>query len=446
LSEKCPIFHLSWRSNAHIFSPLYDLVNHFFSAAARSTTRTTSIWNSAHCLLLHRGTLNDEEPYLKSVVLHQWIFGYELPDAILLLRQDGHVWFLATKKKCEFLRAAADAIPSGSSIQKIHLLLRNKEDNNAENYQTLWEQAGIPTNGASENGDKHVIGSLVKERAANKDSGGILGPWEQKLDEALEKKQLEIVDAAPGLASVMSVKDDGEQDLMKKSSVLSNKVMKHGYIKKMEEVIDAEASITHEQLAAHVEEILEDPSKISLKVPADEVQSCYYPIVQSGGKYDIRVSAQSNSDELSHDIITVSLGARYKMYCSNIARTFLVDPPKKVSETYEALLEVQEKCMEAMRPGKPLKAVYKAAVNCLNQKPGFEHLVDKLPKNLGFAMGLDFREPTLLLSPKNQIAFKQGMVFCLAVGFHDVELSEADRAATPSNSAVRFSTIHQILG
>lgn len=358
----------------------------------------------------------------------------------MLLRQDGEVWILAAKKKCEFVRAAADSIPEDSTIKKIHLLLRNKEDNNAENYQTLWTEAGIPEtngeNGKDDDTKKHPIGVIAKERANNKESGGILGPWEQKLDEAVEKHHCDLVDAAPGLATVMSVKDDDELDLMKKSSVLSNKVMKHGYIKKMEEVIDEEKSITHEQLAAHVEEILEDPSKISLKVPADDVQSCYYPIVQSGGKYDIRVSAQSNSDSLSHDIITVSLGARYKMYCSNIARTFLVDPPKKVSETYDLLLEVQEACMAAMRPGKPLKSVYKAAVACIQQKGGFDHLVSKLPKNLGFAMGLDFREPTLLLTGKNPIAFKPGMVFCLSVGFQDVELSEGERSNTPSNSAV----------
>ena len=395
-------------------------------------------------MLLHRGPLNDDEPYLKSVVLHQWLFGYELPDTIVVLTQDGHVWILAAKKKCEFIRPAADAIPDGSPIQEIHLLLRSKEDNNAANYDTLWKAAGIPeTNGESNgesNGDKKAlpIAAIVKERASNKEGGGILGPWEAKLDEAKEASKIDIVDAGPGLASVMSVKDESEQDLMKKSSVLSNKVMKHGYVKKMEEVIDEEKTITHEQLAAHVEEILEDPSKINLKVPSEEVQSCYYPIIQSGGKYDLRISAQSTSDSLSHDVITVSLGARYRMYCSNIARTFLVDPPKKVSETYECLLEVQEACMAAMRPGKPLKSVYKAAVAYLKQKSGFEHLAEKLPKNLGFAMGLDFREPTLLLTTKNQIAFKQGMVFCLSVGFQDVELTEADRSSTSGNSAVRF--------
>ena len=388
---------------------------------------------------IHRGSLNDDEPYLRSVVFQQWLFGYELPDTIVLIREDGHIWICATKKKCEFVRPAVD---QGGDDFVIHLLLRNKEDSNAENYKTLLAQAVSSAgeangeNGGTENGaSPPKVGVLVKERAANKENGGILAPWEKKLDVATEEKTIELVDVAPSMALLMGQKDDSERDLMKKSSVLSNKVMKHGFVKRLEEIIEEETKITHEALASEIEAILEDPSKIKLQVPTADVQTCYYPIIQSGGTYDIRVSAQSTGEKLSHDIITVSFGARYKLYCSNIARTFLVDPPKKVSETYEILLEMQEACLEAMRPGNQLNAVYKAAVSYL-QKNGHDDLVGKLPKNLGFAQGLDFRDSTLTLSAKNKVPFKPGMVFCLAIGFNDLELAERDRENTPDNSPV----------
>jgi nucleosome binding factor SPN SPT16 subunit len=376
--------------------------------------------------------------YQKSTILHQWIFGYEMPDTILLLRRDGQVWVLATKKKCDFLQAAADAIPENSPINAVHFLLRNKEDGNAQNYDTLWNEAMV----ARVNGEKRKIGVLLKEREANAASGGILGPWEAKLTKEAESEDVELVDVSPGIAFAMSTKDETELDLMKKSSVLSNKVMKHGFVKRMEEVIDTEESITHDQLASYVDEIFEDLSKIGVdKVPKDDVQSCYSPIIQSGGKYDLRVSAQSSSDKLSHDVITVSIGGRYKNYCSNISRTFFVDPPKKVSETYDVLIEVQDACLAVMKPGNQLKAVYKAAVMHLKERKGYEYLVDHLPKNLGFATGLDFRENAMLLSPKCQVSFSKGMVFCLMVSFQDLELHEADRASTPEKSPVRSSAL-----
>jgi nucleosome binding factor SPN SPT16 subunit len=374
--------------------------------------------------------LDDDNPYLKSAVLHQWIFSYELPDTIIVLTKSGEFYMLATKKKCEFVRPAADTLQKkASSIQHIHLLVRNKEDGNAENYEKLWKASGLE-------GGKQQIGVFLKERTTNISSGGILGPWEAKLTEGQEAEDLSLVDVAAGVAFVMSVKDESELDLMKKSSVLSNKVMKHGLVKKMEEVIDSEEAITHEALANYIEEILEDPSKISLKVPKEDVQSCYFPIVQSGGNNDLKVSAQSTGDKLSHDIITVSFGARYRNYCSNIARTFLVDPPKKVSETYEILLELQDNCLMAMKPGTPIKSVYKAAVKFLQDKA--PHLAGNLPKNLGFATGIDFRETNFLLSGKNSATLKEGMVFCLSIGLQDIELAEEDRAATPDKCPVRI--------
>lgn len=374
---------------------------------------SSSVWNRAESLSFHRGAVSDN-PFQKSSILHLWLFGYELPDTVLLLRKDGHVSFLASKKKCAFVEPAVKAYHGG----KLELLVKQK-DNNEGHYDTL----------AAPNLEK-TIGVFLKERDGNQENAGtIVAGWEARLKEA------NVVDLTHGLSFVLSVKDETELDLLKKSSVLSNKVMKHGCVKRMEEVMDKDATITHQELADYVQGILEDPSKIDLKVDPEQVMSCYHPIVQSGGNYDLRVSAQSNSDVLSPDVITVSLGSRYLNYCSNISRTFLVDPPKKVSETYEILLELQDACLQAMQPGKALKDVYQAAVDFLDDK--HPDLVAHLPKTLGFAMGLDFRDSNFLISPKGTAAIKKGMVFSLSLGLQNLELTAADRESTPDKSPVR---------
>ncbi|KAG7353495.1 Xaa-pro dipeptidase [Nitzschia inconspicua] len=405
-----------------------------------SFVKHKNFWNGAQSMCLNRGQLNDDEPYNRSVVLHHWLFGYELPDTIVLLKEDGNMYVCSTKKKCEFLQPAIGK----DAAFKIHLLVRNKDDNNAENYATLLKQA---TQGSSAKENSYKVGVIAKERDSNKDGSNpnwILPSFERELDEAVESKSMELVDVTHGIALLMAAKDDFERDLMKKSSVLSNKVMKHGFVKTLEEVIEEDTKITNEALAQKIESILEDPNKIKLNVPPEDVQPCYFPIIQSGGKYDLKISAQSTNDTMTTDIITVSLGARYKLYCSNIARTFLVDPPKKVSETYEILLELQDACLEAMVPGQPLKSVYKAAVSYL-QKNGHGDLVSKLPKNLGFAQGLDFRDSTLTLSPKNGVTLKKGMFFCLSIGFQDLELTSSDLSNTPDNSPVKKLKTYALL-
>lgn len=373
-----------------------------------------------------RGQLNEDQPYLKSVVLHQYLFGYELPDTILLLTLKGDVVVLATRKKCEFLKPAVDH-PNDANLS-LTVLQKNKADGNAQNYQTLMEYLEQ----SKEN--KVVVGALLKEfdnDAENSDT--MVARWQAKLTDQTT------TDVGPGLSMLFSIKDTEELDLMKKSSVLSNKLMKHGCIPKLESIIDQSQSVSHEALATELEQMIEDPSSIKLKIPKDDVQSCYFPIVQSGGNYDLKVSASSNSSTLKYDVLLVSIGARYKLYCSHLTRTFLVDPPKVVSENYETLVGMHEACQAAMQPGKSFKSVYKAAIQYLQNNQA-EHLVEKLPKSLGFCMGLEFRDASLTLSAKNPTTFRAGMVVTLISGFQNLPLSTKDRAQTPSESDVSCTT------
>ena len=368
--------------------------------------------------------------YNKSTIIHHYLFGYELPDTVLLLTLDGQCVVLSAKRKCEFLEPAVDNVPKDGSVKSLKLLTRNKSDDNAENIE---EMLAIAKGGSS--GDDVKIGVLHKEFKTNDENlkeGSNLGGWEKALK---ADSSSEVVDITGGISLVMAVKDKEELDLLKKSSVLSNKVLKHGFVPKIEDVIDNSAKVTHEKLAADIEGIIEDPSKIELNVPKESVESCYFPIVQSGGEYDFKVSAQSNDKNVKFDVITVSLGARYQTYCSNIIRTFLVDAPKEVSKTYETLLGMHEACLKAMVPGKPLKHVYAAAVKYLRDE-GKDDLVSCLPKNLGFAVGIDFRDPHLLLNTKNTVTCKPGMVFSLAISFAGLKLSESARASLKSGSAV----------
>ena len=216
--------------------------------------------------------------------------------------------------------------------QHLVLLIRNKSDGNAENLQEMLNLV------KGEGGDSNKVGVLLKEFKNNDENvkeGSNIQGWEKKIKDDIESDN--IVDATAGISLVMAVKDKEELDLLKKSSVLSNKVLKHGFVPRIEDVIDNSAKITHEKLSSEIEGIIEDPSKIKLNVPTETVESCYFPIVQSGGEYDFKVSAQSNDENVKFDVITVSLGARYQTYCSNIVRTFLVDAPKQVSKTYETL-------------------------------------------------------------------------------------------------------------
>ena len=158
----------------------------------------------------------------------------------------------------------------------------------------------------------------------------------------------------------------------------------------------------------------------------DLVESCFFPIVQSGGGYDIKVSALSNKDKLSYDIVLCSLGARYKNYCANISRPYMVDAPAKVENTYGILVGAFDAALEQMIVGNEIKDSYEAAVGYITKKD--PALLPHFPKTLGFAIGLEFRDGSMLINANNSTKILPGMVLNLSLGFHKVPLSETDKA------------------
>lgn len=202
-------------------------------------------------------------------------------------------------------------------------------------------------------------------------------------------------------------------------------MMQYYFTTEMSTYIDEEKPVTNEKLSELTENALEDPKMAKrIRFPVeieskDEIDWCYSPIVQSGGKFDLRSSAQSNSDKLFPGTIICSLGVRYKYYCSNIARTFLIDPSKTQEKNYEFLMEVQDRVLNSIREGVKIKDIYQKAVALIKQKrPDLEK---NFIKNVGFGMGIEFREPNYVLSGKNPRELKNGMILNVQVGFADLE-------------------------
>ncbi len=78
-----------------------------------------------------------------------------------------------------------------------------------------------------------------------------------------------------------------------------------------------------------------------------------------------QISAQSSDRPLSFDVIMCSIGARYSMYCANIARTYLVDPSAEQEAQYKALLGAQEAAIAALTVGAPMGGAHTAALEAL---------------------------------------------------------------------------------
>lgn len=224
--------------------------------------------------------------------------------------------------------------------------------------------------------------------------------------------------------------DSGNQQKLSKTAArMTSGIMSKYFVDEMSNILDDDRKITHEKLAGRIEDKLEDKAfwkKIRGLDGADLglADWCYTPIIQSGGNYDLKTSAQSNNSRLEgsegSSVILASMGLKYRSYCSNVGRTWLIDPHKSQQKNYTFLLELQQEIVNKhLRAGATCRDVYEAAAAYVKAKQ--PTLTSHLTKNIGFATGLEFRDSSYVFSPKNTRKIKPDMIFNLSIGLDGLD-------------------------
>lgn len=198
------------------------------------------------------------------------------------------------------------------------------------------------------------------------------------------------------------------------------------FVEEMSEILDGEKKVTHKELAERIDKKIDDAKffqNLKSKLPADfdasQLDWIYGPLVQSGGIYDLKLTAQSDTNALHAGTIIAGLGLRYKSYCSIVARTYLVDPNESQESNYKLLLSIHEAVMKDAREGVAVKDLYNKALGIIKtKKPEMEkHFL----KVAGGGIGIETRDNTLNINSKNVRTLQDGMTLCISTGFADLQ-------------------------
>ncbi|KAK4265309.1 hypothetical protein QN277_026377 [Acacia crassicarpa] len=389
----------------------------------------TNLWGSSDAIAIACPPPSDDLRYLKSTALNLWLLGFEFPDTIMVFMKK-QIHLLCSQKKASILETVRK--PSKEAVgADVIMHIKAKDDDGVTQMDAIFR--AIRSQSKVDGSDVAAIGYISREAP----EGKLLETWADKL----KNTGFQLIDVSNGLSSLFAVKNNEELTSIKRASYLATSVMKNFVVPKLENVIDDEKKISHSTLMEETEKVILEPSKVNCKLKADNVDICYPPIFQSGGEFDLRPSAVSNDDLLYYDsasVIICAVGARYKSYCSNIARTFLIDAEPLQSKAYEVLLKAHEAAIGSLKPGNKISAAYLDALSVV-QKDAPE-LVSNLTKSAGTGIGIEFRESGLNLNAKNEQIVKEGMVFNVTLGFQNLQ-SESSKPKSKNFSMLLADTV-----
>ncbi|GAV22383.1 M24 family metallopeptidase [Carboxydothermus pertinax] len=209
---------------------------------------------------------------------------------------------------------------------------------------------------------------------------------------------IELQNLSEVVDELREVKDKDEVELIKKACSIADDAFSH-LLKRIT------SGMTEKELAWELEKYMREAGAEDL---------AFDTIVASGERGALPHGVATSKKITPGEMITLDFGAKFQGYHSDITRTIaLGEPPAKMLEIYEIVLEAQEAALNALKPGAFAVDVDRVARDII-AKAGY---AEYFGHGLGHGVGLNIHEGPRL-SPKGKAVLQPGMVVTVEPGIY----------------------------
>ena len=258
-----------------------------------------------------------------------------------------------------------------------------------------------------------------------------LGKAVEEFYSAVENMEgIMLVDKPSLIDEILQTKDKEELNLINIASKFSCYLLNY-LNKEFENEIDGEKTVTHMEISSILKKMYEKESfkkkfvekNEKYKINAQLIEVKTPPIIQSGGHYTFDSFQESDTNELTSDVIICKTSALYKDYQSQVIRTFMIDSVKTQQNQYKIILAAFEKLLGLLKEGakiqKTLGEIYKEIKDFIISKD--ENLKNKIPENMGYGVGLENPNEYLILKEDSEVPVQNGMVIFVHLCLENLE-------------------------
>ena len=190
------------------------------------------------------------------MTLFNYLFGIEFTDTVLLCTSST-IHIFSSKKKIE--KYFKPGTSQSTSHVRFHVLSKKDLDANKKTIEDVFASLG----------DIKTLAISSKDRALVAKSAIVSGfvDVESRVFSSSEAKK---ENASRLIVETLSKKSDKELDHVKRSGLITSKLFRNGLIDILEDVIDQDTKIAHDELSRKVESLIDNPKKIKAKYDPED--------------------------------------------------------------------------------------------------------------------------------------------------------------------------------